>query len=153
MKRSLSIASILALFSISSAALWNLEKICECELGYNALTYNNYGCWCGMGGAGDTIDGVDRCCMMHDQCYDRAVDKKICSDTPFEYVDDFSWTCTNKTAACGASRNPCAAALCACDKQVVDCWKQYARPATKPKCNGVRRLLQILESSLEHFQH
>ncbi|CAJ0962256.1 unnamed protein product, partial [Mesorhabditis belari] len=144
---------LLTLFPVSFGALWNLEKICECELGYNALAYNNYGCWCGLGGSQKPIDGVDRCCMMHDKCYDRAVDKKLCITTSFEYIDDFRWQCTNNTAACEASTNACAAALCACDKAVVDCWKQYEKPRSKPKCNGIRRLLQLVDSALEHFEH
>jgi len=26
-------------------ALWNLNKMAECKLGYSALAYNDYGCW------------------------------------------------------------------------------------------------------------
>lgn len=34
--------------------------------------YNNwYGNWCGPGGGGATINGVDCACKKHDQCYDK----------------------------------------------------------------------------------
>ena len=26
-------------------ALWNLNQMSECKLGYSAITYNDYGCW------------------------------------------------------------------------------------------------------------
>jgi hypothetical protein len=36
--------------------------------------------------------------MRHDKCYDYAVDNKICVDVPFEYMDDYTWSC-NKTGS------------------------------------------------------
>ncbi|OZC07098.1 hypothetical protein X798_05903 [Onchocerca flexuosa] len=41
-------------------ALWNLETMSICKLGYRATVYNNYGCWCGVGGSGKPMDGIDR---------------------------------------------------------------------------------------------
>lgn len=41
-------------------ALWNLEEMSVCRLGYPAIVYNNYGCWCGIGGGGEPMDGIDR---------------------------------------------------------------------------------------------
>lgn len=41
-------------------SLWNLEEICYCRLGYGAFVYNDYGCWCGIGGSGKPMDGIDR---------------------------------------------------------------------------------------------
>lgn len=41
-------------------ALWNLDKMSICRLGYPAAVYNNYGCWCGVGGSGKPMDGIDR---------------------------------------------------------------------------------------------
>ncbi|CAG9540569.1 unnamed protein product [Cercopithifilaria johnstoni] len=41
-------------------ALWNLDKVSICRLGYPATVYNNYGCWCGIGGSGKPMDGIDR---------------------------------------------------------------------------------------------
>jgi hypothetical protein len=40
-------------------ALWNLNQMAECKLGYSALAYNDYGCWCGVGGSGTPMDGID----------------------------------------------------------------------------------------------
>ncbi|CAJ0963522.1 unnamed protein product, partial [Mesorhabditis belari] len=152
------ISSILFLFSPnfslaspppSVGALWNLEEVTECELHYNALVYNNYGCWCGIGGAHEPVDGIDKCCMFHDKCYDAAVDQKLCFDVAWEYVDDYSWKCDNGTALCAVTDDKCKAALCDCDKAVVECWKQFPKPTVKAKCNGVRRFL----NRPQHFYH
>ncbi|KAK6017607.1 hypothetical protein OSTOST_16868, partial [Ostertagia ostertagi] len=40
-------------------ALWNLGQMGECELHYHPLCYNNYGCWCGVGGSHEPVDGID----------------------------------------------------------------------------------------------
>ncbi|VDD95758.1 unnamed protein product [Enterobius vermicularis] len=120
-------------------ALWNLEEMAICRLHYNALVYNNYGCWCGVGGSGEPVDGIDRCCMHHDECYDMAVNKKLCRNVPFEYIRDYSWQCVNGEPVCKENMNECQAALCKCDKTVVDCWGQFPKPAIKSSCEKRRK--------------
>uniref|UniRef100_A0A0N5BVE2 Phospholipase A2 n=1 Tax=Strongyloides papillosus TaxID=174720 RepID=A0A0N5BVE2_STREA len=132
-------------------ALWNLQMMSECELGYSALVYNDYGCWCGIGGSGTPVDGIDACCRMHDKCYDAAVDGKVCFDVPYEYVDDYNWQCLNHVAHCNANLTGCARALCNCDKAVVDCWKQYKKPNKKPPCK--KNLETNKENSNINFFH
>ena len=43
--------------------------------------YPNYR-YCGPGcsGPGTPVNGVDRCCMLHDRCYAQNVGKKHCDD-------------------------------------------------------------------------
>ncbi|CAI5443302.1 unnamed protein product [Caenorhabditis angaria] len=129
-------------------ALWNLEEVTECELHYNALVYNNYGCWCGIGGSHEPVDGIDECCMHHDKCYDAAVDQKICPNVEFEYVDDYTWHCIDNVAQCADTNTGCKAAMCECDKKVVECWGKFAKPEKKPKCNRTNWARQT-----KHFQH
>uniref|UniRef100_A0AC34PUL6 Phospholipase A2 n=1 Tax=Panagrolaimus sp. JU765 TaxID=591449 RepID=A0AC34PUL6_9BILA len=149
-------------------ALWNLEKMSECRLGYTALDYNDYGCWCGVGGEGKPIDGIDECCMLHDHCYDKAVDTKMCFDVPFEYVEDYSWMCNvtgkHSEPICSDDQNTCKSALCWCDQMVVDCWGQYPKPPFKKSCSRSNRssskpnvqtqsfLVQIWVSTVEHLR-
>ncbi|KAE9418279.1 hypothetical protein Angca_007461, partial [Angiostrongylus cantonensis] len=115
-------------------ALWNLGGIGKCVLHYFPLVYNNYGCWCGVGGAHKPVDGIDSCCMQHDKCYDNAVNSKICFDVPWEYIDDYNWKCINSTAICDVHNHPCQSALCDCDVAVVKCWSHFPKPQEKKKC-------------------
>lgn len=44
-----------------SKAVWQFAQMIECvQPDTNALAYNEYGCWCGIGGKGAPVDGVDR---------------------------------------------------------------------------------------------
>ncbi|KAE9412931.1 hypothetical protein Angca_010137, partial [Angiostrongylus cantonensis] len=115
-------------------ALWNLGEVGECVLHYFPLVYNDYGCWCGFGGAHTPVDGIDDCCMHHDHCYDAAIESKACYDTPWEYIDNYSWKCNNRTPSCSAHNHACQSALCACDVAVTECWSKYPKPQKKMKC-------------------
>ena len=60
----------------------NLLQLCE-QIDYfkkfqwsaGCLEFADYGCFCGPGGWGKPADDVDACCMVHDHCYDAAMDK------------------------------------------------------------------------------
>ncbi|GMR38020.1 hypothetical protein PMAYCL1PPCAC_08215 [Pristionchus mayeri] len=163
MKSSIVIISVVTAISIGAPStekpknlrsLWNLERVTECVLGYSAIHYNDYGCWCGPGGSGTPVDGIDDCCMKHDKCYDAAVDSKLCFDTAIEYVDPYNWDCIkdNKTAVCTDAINPpsCQSALCACDVAVANCWKQFPYPEKKLKCNKIEH---AFKKDTTVFQH
>lgn len=138
-------------------ALWNLEEMTVCRLHYNALVYNNYGCWCGVGGDGNPMDGIDRCCMWHDKCYDMAIDKKQCRNVPFEYLRDYSWHCADGEPVCKENLSECQTALCHCDKAVVDCWSQFPKPIIKAKCGKslenrtIRKHNRYADQGEDHF--
>ena len=57
-------------------SLWNFGGMLACAIPNvgNPVTaaarYTNYGCWCGVGGSGAPVDAIDRCCQVHDGCYD-----------------------------------------------------------------------------------
>nr|CDJ96117.1 Phospholipase A2 domain containing protein [Haemonchus contortus] len=129
-------------------SLWNLRQVGECTLHYSPICYNNYGCWCGIGGSHEPIDEIDKCCMLHDKCYDAAVDNKICLDVAWEYIDIYNWQCTNNTATCLDAEGTCKRALCDCDTAVVNCWAQHPKPNRKLKCNRSR-----LAPKSIYFQH
>lgn len=42
-------------------AFWQFGKMIQCtQPGVNPLKYNDYGCWCGLGGQGTPKDELDR---------------------------------------------------------------------------------------------
>ncbi|KAK6017458.1 hypothetical protein OSTOST_17023 [Ostertagia ostertagi] len=85
--------------------------------------------------------------MLHDKCYDAAVDKKLCHDVAWEYIDNYKWKCTNSTATC-LDTHPCEKALCECDMAVVKCWSQFPKPTQRQRCNRSRQ-----PPKSDYFQH
>ncbi|KFO13823.1 Basic phospholipase A2 Cdr-13, partial [Balearica regulorum gibbericeps] len=52
-------------------SLWDLHELITKVTGKNALLYYSfYGCYCGLGGKGQPKDATDKCCQLHDTCYD-----------------------------------------------------------------------------------
>lgn len=94
--------------------LWQFKNMIECATGRSALDYNGYGCWCGLGGSGTPVDSTDRCCEIHDKCYDRAIDKG-CDP----YTD---WYNRSGCTGCASSNGYCAKFICECDGAAARCF-------------------------------
>ncbi|XP_029366010.1 phospholipase A2-like [Echeneis naucrates] len=107
-------------------ALWQFGRMIECaQPGINSLKYNNYGCWCGFGGGGTPLDEVDRCCKVHDECYEASRKTPGCtslSDLP--YVIAYDFTCSDEQVTCSATNDKCEAAVCECDQVAAHCFAQ-----------------------------
>ncbi|XP_038664817.1 basic phospholipase A2 nigroxin A-like isoform X2 [Scyliorhinus canicula] len=105
--------------------IWQLAKVLSCTTGKNFLQiswrYINYGCWCGVRGAGKPVDGTDWCCMKHDKCYER-----LNSQCHFfhAYLTRYSFRCTSRQLVQCATDTPgskCKHLLCKCDRQFAKC--------------------------------
>jgi len=96
----------------------------------NCMDYNNYGCFCGYGNAGEDkkpVDKIDACCRKHDNCYGETKCRWAlphmmsyqtdCKDSPkrkhkCKCVDSMLFT-------------PCLRTTCECDVQIARCFTRH----------------------------
>uniref|UniRef100_Q3HLQ4 Basic phospholipase A2 homolog TM-N49 n=1 Tax=Protobothrops mucrosquamatus TaxID=103944 RepID=PA2HB_PROMU len=87
------------------------------------LSYATYGCNCGMAGVGQPVDGTDRCCFVHNCCYEKVTS---CSPKWDQYI--YSWE--NGNIVCG-EKNPCKKQICECDKAAAMCFRDNVKTYKK----------------------
>ncbi|XP_058788900.1 group 10 secretory phospholipase A2 isoform X2 [Phymastichus coffea] len=131
----------------SKRGVTHLYNMIVCTTGCNPLAYKGYGCYCGFLGSGYPMDGIDRCCKMHDWCYNVA-------ECPMfvEYFVPYHWKCYRgykpicaiEHGEWGGSGS-CAQRLCECDRAFAECLRRYRCPRHKAVCTSSPwRLIQNL---------
>ncbi|XP_062049115.1 phospholipase A2, membrane associated-like [Lepus europaeus] len=96
------------------------SKMIKYMTGKNALVnYNGYGCHCGLGGKGEPKDATDRCCVVHDCCYERLKNMK-CGTKLLNYT----YSMSGGKITC-AKQDRCRSQLCECDKAAAYCFAQH----------------------------
>ncbi|CAF1056880.1 unnamed protein product [Rotaria sordida] len=92
--------------------------------GFSSLDYIGYGCWCGLGTYGSKVfDSTDRCCQLHDQCYDR-ISGGFFGCSPKLVTYDWKGL-FNGEIQCTDRENTCDRNACDCDRVAVECYSQY----------------------------
>ncbi|XP_037867770.1 uncharacterized protein LOC101743096 isoform X1 [Bombyx mori] len=128
--------------------VFHLYNMIQCATGCEPLSYKGYGCYCGFLGTGRPTDGIDRCCKMHDQCYENIY-------CPFftVYFQPYYWKCYRGEPLCTLENyqsqdqyvNGCAARLCECDRLFAMCVRRYSCPRGRSFCySSPVRLFQNL---------
>ncbi|CAH3173884.1 unnamed protein product [Porites lobata] len=104
----------------------------KCKASRNPFDFNNYGCWCGLGGKGKPLDEVDSCCRDHDNCYKSLRLSGACGvidqQLPLTiYVRPYSFKeCTVCEPASHYKQNgECLYGLCKCDADAAKCFAKY----------------------------
>lgn len=118
----------------SKRDVWQLYSVITCMTPCDPLILKDYGCYCGLGGMGYPVDAIDRCCMVHDHCYD---------STPchpaLTYFLPYNWKCVAGRPYCSlpvrwSPAYTCAVRLCECDRLFSECLNAYSCPKHKAIC-------------------
>ncbi|XP_071478907.1 phospholipase A2, minor isoenzyme-like [Diadema antillarum] len=127
--------------SRAARSLPQFALMIKCMTGRWPLDYNNYGCYCGFGGRGAVLDGVDRCCKIHDDCYTFLLETKTCRSLAHVYLQPYRFKKTNRWIYEGAlwiechSKGSCSKGLCECDRQAALCFSLAPYNAELKKLN------------------
>merc|ERR1711892_651262 len=137
---------LVPLHNFSKRASWDFYAMIKCGTGCNPLVYKGYGCYCGFLGSGNTVDGIDRCCKMHDWCYTTTTCMILQYNLP--YFVPYKWKCNGGAPYCvggdTSGGGGCSHQLCECDRQFVQCLADYPCPHTKAMCISPWRYFQNL---------
>ncbi|XP_031633157.1 uncharacterized protein LOC116346962 isoform X2 [Contarinia nasturtii] len=122
----------------------DLYSMVKCATGCDPLIFKGYGCYCGFLGSGKALDGIDRCCKMHDYCYHAANCPKF-----LEYFVPYLWKCYRGRPLCAiehgewGGKGSCSATLCECDRALSNCLRRFYCPRKRAVCSSSPlRLLQ-----------
>ncbi|NXI71617.1 PA2G5 phospholipase, partial [Anseranas semipalmata] len=108
--------------SPAGGSLWELQQMITKVTGRNALLhYSFYGCYCGLGGHGEPKDATDRCCKLHDACYD-SLQHHRCDAKVQRYR--YGWHGGSPACSRGSW---CAQLSCECDRSLGLCLKSSVR--------------------------
>ncbi|XP_072172726.1 acidic phospholipase A2 DE-II-like [Diadema setosum] len=131
-----------------------------------------YGCYCGVGGWGTPVDGVDRCCQQHDRCYAEThfFEGGSCYLSIISYVIPYKFQLhhcgtANASVTCAKLDDykwykllpQCAVDICNCDRQIAICLTQNTfheqyRFYDRLKCFNVESNVSdsIFEREIDH---
>ncbi|KFQ40257.1 Group IIE secretory phospholipase A2, partial [Mesitornis unicolor] len=106
--------------ALASCNVLQFGSMIKHKTGKSALSYNGYGCYCGLGGSKQPLDATDWCCHAHDCCY-----KKLASSRCSPKLVTYKYYTLGSQIICEAG-NTCQRQTCECDKRAAECFKRSA---------------------------
>ncbi|CAL1280135.1 unnamed protein product [Larinioides sclopetarius] len=138
-----------AFISGLNATVLDLSNMLSVTTSRSPLDFLNYGNWCGLGGSGYTLDSIDKCCKMHDLCYENASDSVCWNEKP--HLATYRWKSYAGKIHCNKADYPCGLASCRCDGKFASCAAAYQHsynPGLKkvrpPLYNAIQRVFSNL---------
>ncbi|KAK1897749.1 Phospholipase A2 major isoenzyme [Dissostichus eleginoides] len=132
--------------SLDYRALNQFRRMILCVMPHSwpFFDYADYGCFCGKGGSGTPVDDVDRCCQVHDMCYNDAMQHPECwfiINNPYTELYSYSCDKPNKKVSCGSDNNACEMFICECDRKAAEClgvspWNPEYNHLPSDRCNS-----------------
>ncbi|XP_035225235.1 acidic phospholipase A2-like [Stegodyphus dumicola] len=126
-----------------SSSVLDLGNMLRVMTGRNPLDFVNYGNWCGLGGSGPVVDKIDRCCKMHDFCYDKASDTVCGEERP--HLAAYTWKYAAGKIHCNKVDRPCGLASCRCDAKFAICVSIY-KDSYDPRNKRTRPIFSIISN-------
>ncbi|XP_074704100.1 group IIE secretory phospholipase A2-like isoform X2 [Strix aluco] len=102
--------------TLSSCNLLQFSSMIKRKTGKSALSYNGYGCYCGLRGSKQPLDATDWCCHAHDCCYKRLASSS-CSPKWVKY----NYSTRGNQIVC-ESGTWCQRQTCDCDRKAAECF-------------------------------
>uniref|UniRef100_A0A0F7Z3K3 phospholipase A2 n=1 Tax=Micrurus fulvius TaxID=8637 RepID=A0A0F7Z3K3_MICFL len=112
--------SLLGASSIPSRPLnlYQFKNMIQCTTKRPVWHFAWYGCYCGSGGSGTPVDELDRCCQVHDNCYDEASKVHKC----WPKLTFYSYDCSEGQLTCKDNDTKCKDFVCNCDRTAALCF-------------------------------
>ncbi|XP_071485007.1 phospholipase A2, minor isoenzyme-like [Diadema antillarum] len=103
--------------------------------------YNNYGCYCGLGGKGEPVDPIDCCCWKHDKCYDDLATDDCKKENEIATTYNFKkyHHAGKPHVDCSSAQEGCPRKICLCDARVAECFAQNNARHYNPKHSNYDR--------------
>ncbi|KFR16347.1 Group IIE secretory phospholipase A2, partial [Opisthocomus hoazin] len=105
----------------TDCSLVQFSSMIKQKTGKSPLSYNGYGCYCGLSGSKQPVDATDWCCHAHDCCY-----KKLASSSCSPKLVTYKYSIQSSRITC-ESGTSCQKQTCECDKRAAECFQRAAK--------------------------